>query len=93
VLEEIFQGGHDMKLEALGEVLAHRRMLVVTATRDDDDAKAIGLLQGARRSGGSATTLLMDTDHGFNDHRVALEAAILRWLASLPGAPTSPIGS
>jgi hypothetical protein len=26
------------------------------------------------------TSLHMDTDHGFSDHRIALETAVLAWL-------------
>jgi hypothetical protein len=39
------------------------------------------------KQGVQLTAMNMDTDHGFNDHRIALEIAVLRWLATLPGAP------
>jgi hypothetical protein len=30
---------------------------------------------------------MFTTDHGFNDQRIALEAYVLDWLATLYGAP------
>lgn len=88
LLEEIWRDGAGMDLSKAGAALAERRLLVVTASRDDDSDKAIGLLAGVRAGGGAyLTAQLMDTDHGFNDHRIALQVAVLRWLATLPGAP------
>jgi pimeloyl-ACP methyl ester carboxylesterase len=87
LVEEIVRDGPSLDLEPVGERLAGRRLLVLTATRDDDSDKAIGLLAGMKRGGGAGAALLVDTDHGFNDHRIALETAVLRWLAALPGAP------
>jgi hypothetical protein len=40
--------------------------------------------------GAPVTSVEIDTDHPFSDSRIALQAAIIRWLASLPGAPIAP---
>jgi hypothetical protein len=29
----------------------------------------------------------LDSNHTFDDHRIALELCVLEWLAKLPGAP------
>lgn len=35
----------------------------------------------------SLSVQTLKTDHSFNDQRIALESAIVKWLANLPGAP------
>jgi len=35
-------------------------------------------------SGAQVTAVLMDTDHSFSDHRIALSKAVVSWLQSLP---------
>lgn len=90
LVEEVAQQGAAMDLSAFATELSGRRLLIVTATRDDDGDKAIGLLEGLKQARGvSLTSRLLDTDHGFNDQRIALEAEVLRWLADLPGGPGS----
>jgi hypothetical protein len=54
----------------------------------DDDDKAADFIAGMQRDGAAHfMTELMETDHGFNNRRIALQAAVLRWLTALPGAP------
>jgi uncharacterized protein len=86
---EVLRQGKNFDLSKLAASLAGRTLLIITATRDDDDDKALGLLPALRQERAEHLTVqTMDTDHGFNDHRIALQAAVLRWLASLPGTPT-----
>lgn len=69
-------------------LLASRSVLLITASHDDDDDKAADFTAGMQRNGAAHfTTELMETDHGFNSRRIALQASVLRWLAALPGAP------
>jgi hypothetical protein len=71
--------------------LARHRMLVVIASRDGDDCKALALLPGLKAAG--AKTLKVETlesDHSFNDRRIALEGLVLEWLAGLRAAPGRP---
>ena len=42
-----------------------------------------------RAEGAPTTVVEMDSDHPFSDSRIALEAAAVRWLETLPGAPQS----
>lgn len=62
----------------------HVPLLVITADdryRPTDDALA-GALRA--RHDQLLTTVHIDTDHVYSDHRIALEAALIRWLQSLP---------
>jgi pimeloyl-ACP methyl ester carboxylesterase len=59
-------------------------VLVITADdryRPSDDA-LVSALRAHR--GQSLTAVHMDTDHVYSDHRIALQAALIGWLSSLP---------
>lgn len=59
-------------------------LLVITANdryQPSDDALASAL---RARGDAAVTAIHLDTDHVYSDHRVALEAALIRWLQSLP---------
>ena len=45
-----------------------------------------GALADALRKAGDAKVSFvhMATDHGYSDHRIALETAVIEWLESLP---------
>lgn len=80
--------GADLDLGAKAAALTGRPLLLATATRDDPDDQAIAFRAAIGRSGNAHMTYqLFETDHGFNDQRIALETFVLDWLASLPGAP------
>jgi pimeloyl-ACP methyl ester carboxylesterase len=38
------------------------------------------LVAALKKAGSPVTSIHFDTDHGFSDHRIALQAAILKWL-------------
>ncbi|HTV81256.1 MAG TPA: alpha/beta fold hydrolase [Acidobacteriaceae bacterium] len=63
----------------LAAKIAPRPILDVTA---DDGLRASNdaLVAALTHAGARATSLHMDTDHDFTDHRIALEAAVLAWL-------------
>jgi len=66
--------------------LSRHPLLIVTSDDGltpvgDGIAKAIG--DGAA----PVTQVHIATDHSYSDHRIALEATVLRWLENLPGAP------
>jgi 5-enolpyruvylshikimate-3-phosphate synthase len=56
-------------------------------TADDGLAKDTDTLAAAIRAAGGTkvTTVHAATDHTWDDHRIALEAAIITWLQELPG--------
>jgi uncharacterized protein len=64
--------------------LAPRPALITTS--DDGLAATDGALADALRTAGDAKVILvhMATDHGYSDHRIALETAVIEWLESLP---------
>ena len=79
----IAQGGK-WSLAGLAPKLAQRPMLLVVAARDSDDDKALDLLPALKAQHPRALQVeTIDSDHGFNDHRIALQAVVLRWLAAL----------
>jgi pimeloyl-ACP methyl ester carboxylesterase len=91
IFEEVMKEGAKMDLTLCAPGLADHALLVVTATRDDEGDKAVGLLAALHEEHAEHLTAeLMDTDHGFNDHRIALQAAVLRWLATLDTAQPRP---
>ena len=89
LFKEMMRYGSTLDLAKLAVPLASRFVLLITANRDGDGDKAVEFIAAMQRSNATHfTTQLMDTDHGFNSHRIAVQAVILRWLAVLPGAPT-----
>jgi pimeloyl-ACP methyl ester carboxylesterase len=66
--------------------LAKHPLLLVTS----DDGLAPGSEALAKAIGDGAapiTQVHLSTDHSYSDQRIALEAAVIRWLENLPGAP------
>jgi pimeloyl-ACP methyl ester carboxylesterase len=83
--KEIMRYGSTLDLTKLAAPLAIRSVLLITASHDDDDDKAGDFIAGMQRNGAAHfTTEFMETDHGFNSRRIALQASVLRWLAALP---------
>jgi len=88
IAHDIVREGAELDLAATAPVLAGKPLLVVTATHDSTDDQAIELLAALKgQPAARLTAQRMDTSHSFDDHRIALEAAVLGWLAHLPGAP------
>ncbi len=64
--------------------IANRPLLVLTATQDDPDDKAKALLPALHQAKASQMTeIVMDTNHSFIDHRIALQKTVLDWLAPI----------
>jgi len=79
--------GRRWQLAQFAPQLARLPVLLILATRDDPDDKALGLLPALRAA--QAARLQVETfatDHAFNDHRIALEIAVLEWIQALPSA-------
>jgi pimeloyl-ACP methyl ester carboxylesterase len=63
--------------------LTHSPLLVIGAS------KALGeenhqLAEAVARAGGKVTAVTLSSDHSFQDHRIALAAAVINWLQRLP---------
>jgi len=78
--------GKDWDFTTFAEGFGKRPVLIVTSN-DGLAPSGDKLYDKINAAGGSATKLHLDTDHSFNDQRIALTAALLRWLENLPGAP------
>lgn len=72
---------------AAAPALVPRHLLLLTS--DDGGAPAAEALARAIRAGGGhhVATRHVATDHGWSDHRIALQALVIRWLATLPATP------
>jgi pimeloyl-ACP methyl ester carboxylesterase len=90
IYAEVMKDGTSLDLTRCAPALTHQTVLIVTAAHDDEGDKALGLL-AALRSGhaGHLSDTQLDSDHGFSERRIALEATVLRWLATLDGAPAA----
>jgi pimeloyl-ACP methyl ester carboxylesterase len=89
LMRDVRNDGAKFRLAEAAPALARRPLLLVTATRDDPDDQAGELRAALQRTRDAHVTYrLFDTDHGFNDQRIALATYVLDWLATLPIAPT-----
>jgi pimeloyl-ACP methyl ester carboxylesterase len=88
LMNAIRSKGARLSLAATAPALARRPLLLATATRDGPDDQAGDLRNAvAGIPNAQVTYRLFDTDHGFNDQRIALETYVLEWLATLSAAP------
>jgi hypothetical protein len=77
--------GPALDLAKIAPSLTRIPVLLITVTHDDEDDKAADFLARMQHlDAPKFTSQLMDTDHSFDSQRIGLEAAILRWMASLP---------
>jgi len=88
VVESLVKDGNKWQLAKFAPNLAKRPVLIVLAARDSDDDKALDLLPALNAQHPKA--LRTETDHGFNDQRIALQNLVLEWLAALPQGSTPP---
>lgn len=76
----------DWTWAALEPGLAKAPILVV-CPHDSGRTLNTGLASDLKAQGAPVTFVDIDTDHSFNDARIALQAAVILWLENLPGAP------
>lgn len=76
----------EWNLVSYADALATRPLLLITA--DDGNASDSQALAAAVRNAGGrrATEIHFPTDHPYSDHRIALQAAFVRWLETLASA-------
>ena len=91
VVDTLMTDGHKWQLAKFAPDIAKRPALIVLAARDSDDDKALDLRPSLNAQHPKALRVeTLDSDHGFNDHRIALQTLVLEWLAGLPhAAPAS----
>jgi len=63
--------------------LEHNRLLVIGAslTFGEENRR---LADAVSHAGGKVTSVTLQSDHGFQDHRIALAAEVINWLQTLP---------
>jgi pimeloyl-ACP methyl ester carboxylesterase len=85
--DEAARNGKDWDVVSWADTLGKRPLLIVTS--NDGLASANEALRDAVKAAGGAdpTDVHFATDHSYDDQRIALEAAVIRWLENLPGAP------
>jgi len=90
VVATLVRDGHQWQLAKFAPEIAKRPTLIVLATRDSDDDKALDLLPALNAQHPKALRIeTLDSDHGFNDRRIALQDLVLEWIATLPQAKTT----
>lgn len=85
--DELAANASANELVPLAPALVNTPLLALTS--DDGLASHTDRLVAAIRaaSGKAVTEGHASTDHSWSDHRIELEARIIRWLATLPTAP------
>jgi uncharacterized protein len=67
--------------------LAGRSLLIIGASKEGNGKESQALADAIRHAGGSGLeSVVMPTDHGFSDHRIALTEKILIWLDNVRSA-------
>ncbi len=82
ILEDVVAHRADWNYQAWAADLAKRPLLAIGASQ------ALGpethkLAQAVAAAGGQVTDVTFQTDHSFQDHRIALEAQVVSWLQGL----------
>lgn len=90
LIQELADHATEWQLERLVPVLAHKRVLVVAATRDVEVplTEVYQPFTAALRKQGATglTTRLLDSDHAFSNNRLELARIVLTWLCADPAA-------
>ncbi len=56
-------------------------MLVLVAKHDSPDDQASALIAALRKAGAPSLMIpVMNTDHAFSDHRIAMQQVVLDWI-------------
>ena len=82
--KEVIANADAWNIPSLAPALAARPMLVITS--DDGFTPSNDAFVAALHKAGATrvTTLHLATDHSYSDKRIALQTAVLAFLASLP---------
>jgi hypothetical protein len=83
IAEEIVVHSADWNYQSWATDLTRRPLLVIGASL------ALGeenrrLAEAVTRAGGQVTAVTLQSDHSFQDHRIALAAEVINWLQKLP---------
>jgi len=73
----------DWNTQSWAKDLTHNPLLVIGAAKAGG-AENRKLAEAVRAAGGNVTAITIDSDHGFQDHRIALAGDVVSWLQKLP---------
>lgn len=81
--EEIVAHRADWNYQSWAKGLTRRPLLVIGASQalGEENRRLAAAVTGA---GGKVTAVTLPSDHSFQDHRIALAAAVVNWLQQLP---------
>ena len=86
--DEVLASGEAFDLRGSAAALASRPVLIIAAEKANAPSNRRISESLERADGKSSKLIIMPTDHGFNDHRIALISASLEWLEQFkPAAP------
>jgi diadenosine tetraphosphate (Ap4A) HIT family hydrolase/pimeloyl-ACP methyl ester carboxylesterase len=93
LVKEIEATSAKLDLEALSARIANRPVLMIGA--EHANAPTMRKLAAAAKAaqGAAVTETYMDTDHSFSDSRIAMEAAVVRWLGQFDPASAKTGGA
>lgn len=83
VVAETIAHRTDWNYQSWAPQLTHQPLLDIGASRGRGDHNRM-LAQAVATAGGQVTAVTLDTDHSFQDHRIALAALVVDWLQQLP---------
>jgi pimeloyl-ACP methyl ester carboxylesterase len=82
MVDELAAHAKDFVVTETAAGLAQIPVLAVTAN-DRLAPQTDALVAAIEAKGGKVSAVHMDTDHGYSDHRIALESAVISWLSGL----------
>ena len=83
VVTETIAHRSEWNYQSWASELTHEPLLVIGASRGrgEDNRK---LAEAVSAAGGKVTRVTLESDHSFQDHRIALAAIVVDWLQKLP---------
>jgi len=83
VVAETIAHRREWNYQSWASELLHAPLLVIGASRGRGDDNR-NLAQAVAAAGGNVTAVTFESDHSFQDHRIALAALVVHWLEKLP---------
>lgn len=83
VVAETITHRTEWNYQSWASLLTHQPLLVIGASRGigEENHK---LAEAVTKAGGKVTGVTLDSDHSFQDHRIALAGVVVDWLQKLP---------
>jgi tripartite-type tricarboxylate transporter receptor subunit TctC len=83
VVVETIAHRSDWNYQSWASQLTHQPLLIIGASRGRGEDNRM-LAEAVTAAGGKVTAVTFESDHGFQDHRIALAAEVVDWLQKLP---------